>query len=123
MKAPRTVEEMLELDAEALGDFFENAGLASNRLAISRPRINIEFICPPIPMAGFDWQATFDGYDPGDPIGYGPTRDRAVSDLIEQAVERGLVSEEQAGRMGVDELIPVGEAVESDFATFEAATR
>ena len=39
---------------------------------------------PPIPVRAFDWSATFEGYEPGEPIGYGPTEHEAVADLQEQ---------------------------------------
>lgn len=39
----------------------------------------------PIPTNQFDWEATFDGYDAGDPIGYGATEAEAIADLIETA--------------------------------------
>lgn len=45
--------------------------------------IHVEFIYPPIPDRNFDYQATFDGYDAGDPIGHGPTVERAIEDLHE----------------------------------------
>lgn len=45
--------------------------------------INVEFIYPPIPVRDFDYQATFDGYDAGDPIGHGPTAQAAIDDLHE----------------------------------------
>lgn len=38
-------------------------------------------IRPPIPTRSHDWQATLDGYEPGDPIGHGPTEADAVCDL------------------------------------------
>lgn len=34
-----------------------------------------------------DWEATFDSYEPGDPIGYGPTERDAVVDLLNQHEE------------------------------------
>lgn len=43
---------------------------------------------PPIPWRGCDWHAHFDGYEPGDPLGSGPTEQAAIDDLIEQAEER-----------------------------------
>ncbi len=46
--------------------------------------ITVEFIYPPIPDRGFDYQATFDGYEPGDPIGHGPTEQAAIDDLLEE---------------------------------------
>ena len=39
----------------------------------------------PIPTKNFDWCATFDGYDEGDPIGYGATEQDAIDDLLEAA--------------------------------------
>ena len=44
----------------------------------------------PIPLRIFDWQATLDGYDMGDPIGHGATEAEAIADLkaeIEFAAE------------------------------------
>lgn len=49
-----------------------------------RPVIRTEFIYPPIPDRRFDWSATFDGYEPPDPIGYGPTEFAALVDLLVQ---------------------------------------
>lgn len=46
--------------------------------------IQTEFIHPPIPARCYDWQATREGYEPGDPIGYGATSHEAVADLLEQ---------------------------------------
>lgn len=42
------------------------------------------YICPPIPTRAFDWTATQDGYEPGDPIGYGRTQQEAIDDLLDQ---------------------------------------
>jgi len=42
------------------------------------------YICPPIPTRNFDWTATQDGYEPGDPIGYGRTQQEAIDDLLDQ---------------------------------------
>ncbi len=39
---------------------------------------------PPIPIRGFDWVATFEDYEGGEPIGYGETEEEAVLDLKEQ---------------------------------------
>lgn len=50
--------------------------------------IHTEHVYPPIPERQYDWQATFDGYEPGDPVGYGPTKEAAIADLIEQQEER-----------------------------------
>jgi hypothetical protein len=39
---------------------------------------------PPIPVRQFDWSAIEDSYEPGRPIGRGPTEHSAIDDLIEQ---------------------------------------
>ena len=39
--------------------------------------------CPPIGTNRFDWNATFDGYEPGDPIGFGPDEASAIKNLME----------------------------------------
>lgn len=46
--------------------------------------IHVEFIYPPIPIRTHDYQATFEGYEPGDPIGHGPTEAAAIADLFEE---------------------------------------
>ena len=43
-----------------------------------------ELVLPPIPTTRFDWCAAREGYEPGDPIGYGPTEQAAIEELIEQ---------------------------------------
>jgi hypothetical protein len=40
------------------------------------------------------WSATFDGYEPGDPAGSGATEGDAVADLLEQAEERNLSTDQ-----------------------------
>ena len=37
----------------------------------------------PIPLRDFDYCATFDGYEPGEPQGFGRTPDRAIDALLE----------------------------------------
>src|SRR4051812_19182978 len=49
-------------------------------------RIVTTFVNPPIPVRDSDWQATFEGYDEGDPVGYGPTKQEAIDDLLAQAL-------------------------------------
>ena len=46
--------------------------------------IKLRFIYPPIPDRNYDWEATLDGYDAGDPIGNGRSPIVAVDDLLEQ---------------------------------------
>jgi hypothetical protein len=48
-------------------------------------KINISYEPKPIPMRNFDYCATFDGYEPGDPIGYGATEEAAKAELLESA--------------------------------------
>lgn len=57
------------------------------------------FVYPPIPIRSFDWCATLDGYDPGepdedgtyrggDPIGYGETEADAIAELVDMLEDR-----------------------------------
>lgn len=46
-----------------------------------RGKIVIEYVYPPIPTNAFDFAATRDGYEPGDPLGYGPTPAAAIAEL------------------------------------------
>lgn len=45
--------------------------------------IRVTFIRPPIPTTKFDWSACRDDYEPGRPVGFGPTAEEAVRDLLE----------------------------------------
>ena len=44
-------------------------------------KIVTEHVFPPIPIRSCDWCATFDGYEPGDPQGWGATEAEAIRDL------------------------------------------
>lgn len=44
-------------------------------------KIEVEYNPPPIPNRKFDWMATWEGYDRGDPIGFGATEAEAILDL------------------------------------------
>ncbi len=57
--------------------FFEEVSMSCAPYRI----VHVEFIYPPIPDRRFDYQATFDGYEPGDVIGHGPTEQAAIDDL------------------------------------------
>lgn len=48
-------------------------------------KINVVQTFPPITMRQFDWQATYDGYEPGDPVGYGETEQDAIDSLKDAA--------------------------------------
>jgi hypothetical protein len=52
---------------------------------VSARRIRTEFVYPPIPDRQYDWRAVFDGYEPGDVMGYGKTLEAAIADLIVEA--------------------------------------
>ena len=62
---------------------------------MSKIVIHTDYICPPIPLRSHDWQATLDGYEPGDPIGRGLTEHDAIVDLIEQ-IEDGALEKSDA---------------------------
>jgi hypothetical protein len=47
--------------------------------------IETHFDPKPIPTARFDWCATFQGYEPGCPVGWGATEAEAINNLKEQA--------------------------------------
>lgn len=51
------------------------------------PAINVSFVYPPIPDRRSDYCATRDGYEGGDPIGYGATEQAAIEDLKQQIEE------------------------------------
>lgn len=38
----------------------------------------------PIPDRRYDWSATHDDYEPGDPVGHGATEIEAIDDLMQQ---------------------------------------
>jgi len=53
--------------------------------------IRTEYICPPIPIRDFDWEAVdADTYDPecnNKQIGHGKTKEEAIADLLRQIEE------------------------------------
>jgi len=49
--------------------------------------IHTDNVCPPIPVRDCDWSAITDDYEPGHPVGTGPTEEAAILDLIEQLFE------------------------------------
>lgn len=51
-------------------------------------KIITDFDPKPIPNRNFDWTACRDGYDEGEPVGYGRTEDAAVESLLD-AEENG----------------------------------
>ncbi len=49
--------------------------------------IVIDFWKKPIPFRHYDFEATLENYEAGDPIGFGATMDDAIADLNEQLAE------------------------------------
>ena len=47
-------------------------------------KIVTDHVWPPIPVRTFDWSAVYEGYEPGNLIGYGRTKAEAIADLQEQ---------------------------------------
>ncbi len=47
-------------------------------------KIQTSPIFPPIHIRSLDWCATFDNYEPGQPIGHGATEQEAIEDLKAQ---------------------------------------
>jgi hypothetical protein len=47
-------------------------------------RINVTVVFPPIPDRSCDFRATREGYEPGDPMGWGCTEAAARADLLAQ---------------------------------------
>lgn len=45
-------------------------------------KINTRFVNPPITSRVMDWEATFEGYEPGDSVGTGATEQEAINWLI-----------------------------------------
>ena len=48
---------------------------------------------PPIPVRGFDYRATFEGHEPGEPQGFGATPVAALEDLRDTAIAAGWKDE------------------------------
>jgi hypothetical protein len=50
-------------------------------LRINGRRVFVEYVCPATTLRDFDYCASFEGNDIGDPQGYGPTAVEAFEDL------------------------------------------
>ena len=50
-------------------------------------KIITEFVYPPIPIRRYDWSAVREGYDEGDPVGWGRTEQEAINELLEMEEE------------------------------------
>jgi len=46
-------------------------------------KIITNYVCPPIPVRRYDWEAYREGYDEGDPIGQGETEEDAINELLD----------------------------------------
>lgn len=51
-------------------------------------KILTRYAPPPIPIRDLDWDAVFENYEAGDPIGYGPTEEDAIADLKDKMEAR-----------------------------------
>ena len=54
------------------------------RFVDMKREIETRHIYPPIPARQYDWEAIREGWDIGEPIGYGATEQEAINDLLEQ---------------------------------------
>jgi hypothetical protein len=45
-------------------------------------KIITAFVYPPIPIRRYDWSAVREGYDEGDPVGWGATEQEAINELL-----------------------------------------
>jgi len=59
----------------------EPATGATSELQIHGRAIRVDHVYPPIPDRSSDWCAAWVDYEPGDPLGYGPTAQAAIDDL------------------------------------------
>ena len=82
---PRLLNDLNSVRAVAASRDPESTwwSVADRTLIPYSPSIEVEYIAPPIPLRDFDYRANFAGYEPGDCLGYGPTPDAAVRDLID----------------------------------------
>jgi hypothetical protein len=52
--------------------------------------VAVSHICPPVPSNRFDWAAWDDDQAPDGAVGYGPTREAAVAELLDELDERSM---------------------------------
>jgi len=52
---------------------------------LAKIKLRTDFVNPPIPVRAWDWSAIDDStYEPGAPIGWGPTRAAAINALVDE---------------------------------------
>ena len=56
---------------------------AGHGVGVDPEKIETDFWLKPIPDRRYDWTATRESYDGGDPIGHGATEQGAINDLKE----------------------------------------
>lgn len=56
-------------------------------VAGERVKVHTAHVYPPIPSRTTDWSAVDDNYEPGCPVGWGPTEQAAIDNLVEQLEE------------------------------------
>ena len=57
------------------------------------PKIVTQYDPKPIPIRMCDWSATYENYEPFDPMGFGATKEEAIQDLRDQTEDDGDVAE------------------------------
>lgn len=60
---------------------------------MSIAKIRTSYWRKPIPTASFDWQATFEDYEGGHPMGHGYSELEAVKDLLAQVEDQHVTVE------------------------------
>lgn len=73
-----------EGELNALNDVLD---YINHTIAIRNKKIVTSYVYPPIPCRSYDWSAVTEGYEEGEPMGWGPTKERAIEDLMEQLEE------------------------------------
>jgi hypothetical protein len=65
-------------------------------MAGRRVMVVTDYWAKPIPSRHHDWTATLDGYEPGEPVGYGESEADAIYDLFLEIESREEELEEKA---------------------------
>ena len=65
------------------GDPWETRMPAFGMNPVNLDLIITEYVNPPIPNRNCDWSAVYEGYEPGDKIGWGETEEEAIAELEE----------------------------------------
>ena len=69
------------MKSEFDGDPWETRMPAFGMNPVNLDLIITEYVNPPIPNRNCDWSAVYEGYEPGDKIGWGETEEEAIAEL------------------------------------------